>query len=142
MSARTSRRAVMLGGAGSLALAAPAASCAALARNPDAALIAHGREHARIEQEQAEIEAAADRVRATGCDVQPLNDRSDALNERMCFITENAAVLQARTPDGVRAKVVILGDSWSFALRGLDKVGDCQHELAWSIVWDLAGMKS
>ena len=132
----------MLGGAGSLALAAPAAPCATAARNPDAALIALGREHARIEQEQTEIEAAADRVRATGGDVQPLNDRSDALNERMCFITENAAVLQARTPDGVRAKVVILGDSWSFALRGLDKVGDCQHELAWSIVRDLAGTAS
>ena len=140
MSARATRRAVMLGGAGSLALAAPAGVCASEARSSDAALIALAAEHAIAEAECMRLSDKADSF-AWGSPVRTsLIARSDEFNERTVTILAEAGGLRTSTGEGLRAKASMLRSSLTYVDRGLDKVSDVEHQLAWSIVRDMLEM--
>ena len=131
----------MLGGAGTLALAAPVGVLARV-DHPDATLIALGAEYDAAEAEMARLGTYADSF-PTGSPVRrSLNERSDLLNGRLLDIIEEAAGLRATTHDGIHAKLAILRDAAPFGMRGADEVATHQNTLVWSLVRDMAEARS
>ncbi len=135
----TTRRAVMLGSAGTLALAAPAGALS-LGEPPDQRLIALGAEYFRTNEEMDRLDRYLDSFTRGSPAWRSLSGRSDLLCARLNEIVEEAAAIRAVTPDGVRAKLTMMTRATPFALRDLHRVADIHHEMAWSLVRDMAEM--
>ena len=135
---QTTRRAVMLGSAGTLALAAPAGAMCAENASPDARLIALGEEffHTRDEMDRADRHAGSFTRGSPAW--WSLSERSDLMSARLNEIIEEAAKVRAVTPDGIRTKLTMVTRAAPFALRDLRRVADTDHGLAWSLVRDMA----
>ena len=67
---------------------------------------------------------------------------SPKANGRLLDITKEAAGRRATTHDGIRAKLAILRDAAPIGMRGAHEVATHQNTLAWSLVRDLAEVRS
>ena len=147
----TTRRAVMLGSAGTFALAAPVGAMN-LGDNPDARLTELAREFSEKDPEQDRLSQLGELQPHYSAERAAFNARSDALGDRLLDITTEAVGLRASTSEGLRAKATILRGCLPFVRSGLsdpnvwhtvaDNVAVDQHALAWSIVRDMAEMAS
>ena len=147
MSARATRRVVLLGGSALGALPLSAEASRSTSTYPDAALIELAREFVEKDPEQDRLAALATALPLHSAERKILGDQSDAIGDRLLDITTEAISFRATTVEGLRAKADILRTCLPFVTPGLDdadkwfdvvdRVAYDQHALAWSLVRDL-----
>ena len=150
MSARTTRRG-LLAGAG-LAAAGGATAAFAVSSSPpkklsddDAKLVELAREFVEKGFEQDRLEASA--VATLSPQWEVLDDQADSLANRLGTIASEAIPLRASSPEGRKAKAVLLRQCLPFLRRALDqpdkwhdaewRITGREHVLAWSLVRDM-----